>query len=384
MNNIFTISKLIIKKKLKILSDSEKDQLKQFNKDYPFSKNIDFEKITQKFTDYSKVDKNKAWESLLTKMEVHKTEKTKPIFLLSWFKYAAMIVLFIGLGYFYQQGYFTKQTTLIIPSEQITLELDSGEIKVIDDHNSTSILDTKGRIVGNQKGNKLIYTNDSEDELLVYNTVTVPYGKRLEIQLSDGTKVNINAGSSLRFPVKFLKGESRQVFLKGEAYFDVVKDTEHPFMVNADELNIKVLGTKFNLSSYPEDENIKAVLVEGSVVAYKNTDHHLSNEATHLKPNFGAILDKNSKLIQVKQMDVAASTAWMEGKLVLQEVEFKDMLKKLERQYNVVFINNNKSLESRYFTAKFDIEDIYQVVKSLSLSGNFTYKFNKNTIIINP
>ncbi|WP_372757930.1 FecR family protein [Mariniflexile sp.] len=384
MNNIFIISKLIIKKKLKILSDSEKDQLRQFNKDYPFSKNIDFEKITQKFTDYSKVDKNKAWESLLTKMEVHKTEKTKPIFLLSWFKYAAMIVLFIGLGYFYQQGYFTKRTTLIIPSEQITLQLDSGEIKVIDDQNSTSILDTKGRIVGNQKGDKLIYTSDSEEELLVYNTVTVPYGKRFEIQLSDGTRVNINAGSSLRFPVTFLKGESRQVFLKGEAFFDVAKDANHPFIVNADEINVRVLGTKFNISSYSEDENINTVLVEGAVVTYRTGDDYLSNSAARLKPNYKAAWHKNNKLIRVEKTDVEVHTAWLDGKLVLQEVVFNDILKKLERQYNVIFENNNKSLESRYFTAKFDVEDIYQVLESLSISGNFTYKFNKNIIIINP
>lgn len=385
MNDVFIISKLIIKKKLKVLKPSEKSRLKQLNQDYPFSKNIDFIKITTNLSEYSKINKDKAWVALSTKIDKGKRPKTKLRFLQSWFKYAAIFVLFLGLGYVvYQKAYFYGQKDLIIPEEQITLQLENGELMPINEKESTSIFNAQGRIVGNQSGRLLIYTNTLKTETLTYNTLTVPYGKRFEIQLSDGTKVTINAGSSLRYPVKFLKGQDRQVFLNGEAFFDVSADTEHPFIVNTEEINVRVLGTKFNISSYPEDKNINTVLVEGVVVAYKNTDDYLSKNAVELKPNHKASWHKQDKIMQVSQTDIEPYIAWMRGRLILHEVSFHDMLKKLERQYNVIFINNNQQLENRYFTAKFDVEDIHQVLQSLSVSGNFTYKFDQNKIIINP
>lgn len=384
MNDIFIISKLLIKKKLKVLTDFEKEQLKQFNEEYSFSKNINFDHVTQKISDYSNINKDKAWQSLAGKIKFEKKNKVIPLFKLAWFKYAAVLVLFFCLGYFYHQGYFSKQAKLEIPISQITLQLDNGVEKIIDEKESTALLNDKGLVIGTQKGKQLLYNNTTGTETLVYNTIKVPYGKRFELQLSDGTKVTVNAGSSLKYPVRFIEGEDRRVFLKGEAFFDVTKDEKHPFIVNANEINVRVLGTTFNMSSYPEDANISTVLVEGSVVAYEVGDHYLSNSAVQLKPNYKAAWHKNNKIIKVEKTDIETHIAWVEGRLVLHEVAFSDILKKLERQYNVVIINNNKKLESRFFTAKFDIENIYQVLESLSLSGNFSYKVNKNIININP
>ncbi|WP_445735976.1 FecR family protein [Mariniflexile sp.] len=384
MNDIFNISKLIIKKKLKLLNDSEKAQLKKFNRDYPFSEAIDFAKITQKISDYSTINKQKAWETILLKSEKNQKKRRVSKFKQSWFKYAAVLLVFLSLGYLYQQGYFSKQSILIIPSEQITLQIDNGTTKIINKDESTQLVDSNGKIVGNQVGKRLLYEKGLAEEELLYNTLTVPYGQRFEVQLSDGTSIMLNAGSSLKYPVNFIKGENRQVFLKGEAFFNVAKDATHPFIVNANEIDVRVLGTKFNISSYPEDENINTVLVEGSVSTYKNGDTYLSETATLLKPGYKAAWHKKNKVVEVGKTDIETHIAWMDGRLILYEVAFNDILKKLERQYNVTFINNNKSLEGRYFTAKFDIENIYQVVQSLSFSGNFTYKFNEDKIIINP
>ena len=315
---------------------------------------------------------------------IQKTQNPVKRLYKGWIKYAAIAFLFLGLGYFYQQGFFNEKLEPITDETQITLQLDNGTIKVINEDGSTKVVDTRGEVIGKQEGSQLSYDDNSNAETLAYNTLTVPYGKRFDVKLSDGTLVHLNAGTSLKYPVKFIKGLDRQVFLNGEAYFDVVKDTNHPFIVNADEINVRVLGTQFNMTSYPEDAHTNTVLVEGSVSIYKKDETYNKETTTVLQPGYIASLNKDHDIISINQADIAMHTAWMKGRLILNEVAFKDILKKLERQYNVTFINNYKALENRYFTAKFDIEDIQQVMTSFSNSASFSFIFNNNEIIINP
>ncbi len=359
-----------------------------------FSEYLHFYKKSRRIGLIENIDKDKAWNNILSQLEkplkrisIHKKEtfKVKYIKLASGIlKYAAVITLFLGIGYLYQNGYFTSVPAIIIPEDSITLQLENGNIEIIAEDGKTKVVDSKGNIVGTQNGNQLIYDNKIENEALVYNTLTVPYGKRFEIQLSDGTNVHLNAGTSLKYPVKFIKGKNRQVFLKGEAYFSVTKDVNHPFIVNADEINIRVLGTGFNVSSYPEDQHINTVLIEGAVSVYNKDDSYNPKTATILNPGFIASWEKGSNKTKVEKADTEIYTAWMKGSLILKEVAFNDILKKLERQYDVIFINNNQSLENRYFTARFDIEDIHLVMENLSQYASFSYEFNENQIIINP
>lgn len=320
---------------------------------------------------------------------INKEKRTYRLFKMKQFflKYAAVILICLTAGYGYINGYFTSVEKLNIPNENITLQLEGDSEKLIiklDELKKTFTF--KRNVSGTQIGNKLKLTfkNKEKKEQLVYSTLTVPYGKRFKVQLSDGTLVDLNAGSSLKYPVNFIKGENRRVFLKGEAFFNVTKDANHPFIVNANEIDVRVLGTKFNISSYPEDENINTVLIEGSVSTYKKGETYNSNIVTILKPGYKAAWHKKNNIMNVDKTNIEVHTAWLDGKLILHEIPFNDILKKLERQYNVTFVNNNEALEDRYFTAKFDVEDIYQVVESLSYSGNFTYKFDEDKIIINP
>jgi len=331
----------------------------------------------------------KAYNSQLTKTHLlnvinkDKAElrlaKRKSVFL----KYAALILVFFAIGYGYMQFFSVEKDMLVLPVENITLELDNGKTKTINENESTNLVDTDGNIIGVQSGERIEYLAKEKSEVLVYNTLKVPYGRKFEVQLSDGTSVNLNAGSSLKYPIHFIKGKNRQVFLNGEAFFKVEKDKEHPFIVNTNKINVRVLGTEFNISSYPEDKNINTVLVEGAVNVYETSEIYNKDEAVLLKPGYKATWDKEKNAFEVSQTNVETHLAWINGKLILQEVAFKAILKKLERQYNVKFINHNKALENRIFTAKFDNEDIIQVMESLSYSGNFTYQFNENNIIIN-
>lgn len=298
-------------------------------------------------------------------------------------KYAALALIFLSIGFGAIHIYFGNADTLVIPEESITLQLQDDLIKIINDDESAEVIDANGNIIGVQSGNQIVYHKKNENEALVYNTLAVPYGKRFEIQLSDGTKVKLNAGSTLRYPVNFAQGKERKVILNGEAFFNVAKDTKHPFIVHANEIDVRVLGTKFNMSSYPEDEHINTVLVEGAVSTYKTSDTYQPDKSIVLKPGDKAAWSKTNKTMEVSQTHIESHLAWIDGRLILYEIEFNAILKKLERQYNVVFVNNNKDLNNRFFTATFDVEDITQVMKSLSYSGNFSYAFEDNKIIIN-
>ena len=216
---------------------------------------------------------------------------------------------------------------------------------------------------------------------MVYNTLTVPYGKRFEIKLSDGTNVHLNAGTSLKYPVKFFKGENRQVFLNGEAFFDVTSDKNHPFIVNAESLNVEVFGTEFNVSAYPEDSTTDVVLVEGSVGLY-NENETLKDGVT-IVPGTKGSHEKKQNNISTEKVNIEIYTQWMQGGLVFRNSTFENISKKLERHYNVKIINNNEHLNKEVFNASFKQESIDIVLSYFSDSYNIEYTIQENTIYIN-
>lgn len=358
-----------------------------------FSNFLHVYKRSRRLKFIEKTDSNTAWNHMVEKLrrplDLKDTSQKKEVkvkrlkSIVNVFKYAAITILFVGIGYLYQNDYFQNKSEITKITNKITLELNNGKVKIIDEGGDSKVFDAKGNVVGEQKGTQMIYGEETEAEYLVYNTLTIPYGKRFEIKLSDGTKVHLNAGSSLKYPVSFIKGENRKVFLKGEAYFDVVKDAEHPFIVNADEMDVRVLGTRFNISSFPEDDNINTVLVEGSVSIYKEGESYTPETSTILKPGFMAAWQKKNKEVAIEKADIELATAWVDGRLIFRRTPFDDIIKKLERHYNVVIINNNKELGKQEFGASFDIETIEQVLESFNVNFEMEYTFQNNQIIIN-
>ncbi|WP_157207686.1 FecR family protein [Mariniflexile maritimum] len=337
------------------------------------------------------LDEDAAWNHIVSKLEhpirqnqaAKKTVfKSKYIKLVPTFsKYVAIAVFLLNVGYFYQNGYFASNKKVSIPSESITLQLENGTIKIINEDGTTQLLDAKGRIIGTQNGGQLTYNNDVEKETLVYNTLTVPYGKRFKIQLSDGTNVQLNAGTSLKYPVKFLKGEKRQVFLNGEAFFSVTKDAEHPFIVNSENLNVEVFGTEFNVSAYPEDSDTEVVLVEGSVGMYNN--FQTIKEATMLKPGTKGALNKENRSISTKKVNTQTYTSWMQGGLFFRNMPFKNIAKKIERQYNMKVVITNKQLEDETFNGNFNEEPIETILSYFNDSYNINYSIKNNIVYVN-
>ncbi|MCB0743094.1 MAG: FecR family protein, partial [Ignavibacteriae bacterium] len=297
-------------------------------------------------------------------------------------KYAAVLLILFTSSYFiyiYQAG--TKE--FVIPNNAITLELQDGTKKVIDEQGTQMILDNNGEVIGKQEGKQLTYHKSASQKELVYNTLTVPYGKTFELKLSDGTVAHLNAGSSMTYPVEFIDGKNREISITGEAYLNVAKDALHPFIVNTKGLNVRVLGTQFNVSAYPEDTVSEIVLVEGSVAMYEEKETYNSERATLLEPGFKGSFDKQKQSITKNKVITSSYTSWINGELVFRNMTFENILKKLERHYDVVILNNNKELSQKKFNANFGKEPIANVLEELNKYYGIKYQFkNGNQVVI--
>lgn len=301
-------------------------------------------------------------------------------------KYAALFVFAFGLGYFSfinDLGYGVEVKKIIPKADDIVLINEKGEKIVIkkDEYKNKSlvIIDSKNKVV--RKSNELIYDSNSPIEELLFHSLKVPYGKRFDIYLSDGTKVYLNSGTSLRYPVKFLKDKPREVFLDGEAFFDVTDSKMDMFIVNSNGIRVEVYGTKFNVRNYPEDYVSDVVLVKGSVGITNNQ----SDNIIKLSPGFRGSVNKENFLIETTKINTKLYTSWIDGEVIFRNESFNQIVKKLERLYNVTIINNHKTISNELFNANIDVENekIEDVLGYFNQIYNIEYQTFKNKIIIN-
>jgi len=329
------------------------------------------------------------WERLKT----NTIKDSKLRYLNTVLKIAAVFIGVVGCTYFFLFRNFTNDADQpLIKQEAITLELENGSVEKLAKSDHKQFKNSQGVIVGLQKAGQLDYTSDGESsdglddvgKSLEYHKLTVPYGKTFQLVLSDGTKAHLNAGTSLKYPVRFVKGKTREVFMEGEAFFDVHKNKEQPFIVNADDLGVKVLGTRFVVSSYPEDAFINTILLEGSVGLYKSSQKKDRQEYTMLEPGFMGAWSKEQGDISVKEVDTGIYTAWTKGRMVFSHMKFKDIIKKLARCYNVSITNSNTQLGEETFTATFDvkIESMEDILESFKRNYGFEYEVENNQIKI--
>ena len=206
----------------------------------------------------------------------------------------------------------------------------------------------------------------------VYNTVETPLGMRSSLTLPDGTKVWLNAGSSISYPVLFANN-FRQVNLIGEAYFEVKKDKKWPFVVNTKNMNVIVSGTSFNCNAYPENDQVQTVLVEGEVTLVNQS----ATELTTLNPGELAVFNNNNQRITKTKTDLSKYIAWKSGKLMFRDDKMNKVVEKLERWYNVEFEIEDREIANYVYTATFIDESLDQVLKMLSLSAPIRYSISE-------
>ncbi|WP_299671847.1 FecR family protein [uncultured Polaribacter sp.] len=298
------------------------------------------------------------------------------------FKYAAIFIGLLGGYYTYIQLSGGNETQLIIPEETITLQLDNGTTKILEEAGSQQIATASGQIVGTQEGNQLVYVNKgTATEKLVFNTLTVPYGKTMQVRLSDGTQVHVNAGTTLRYPQQFGK-DQRTVFLDGEAYFSVTKNAKAPFTVQTRGVAVAVLGTEFNVSAYADDAEISTVLVEGSVSLSAPKATKTFQNPILLQPNQMGLWNTQTQQIDVKEVAVDDYTSWRFGKVIFYKKTFAAILRVLERKYNVQIQNKYYALDDQRYKAIFENESIEEVLHTFTQSRLFSYTLQNNVIVI--
>ncbi|WP_321289956.1 FecR domain-containing protein [uncultured Sunxiuqinia sp.] len=197
----------------------------------------------------------------------------------------------------------------------------------------------------------------------------VPQGSKSELVLADGTKVKMNAGSRLEISPDF-SAKNRVIRLNGEAYFEVSSDPGHPFTVETEKFDVLVTGTKFNVSSYAEDQEISATLSEGKI---KLTT--ASKQVLHLKPGDKVSFDQKTMQAKLEKADITSELAWVNGEFIFKDIPFPDLVKRLERWYDVKLNYQSTELEAMTYSGKFkNQETIWQVLDALKLTSPIGYK----------
>lgn len=214
-------------------------------------------------------------------------------------------------------------------------------------------------------------------ESIVEVTKSTQWGQKLNITLADGSKVRLNAGSTLSYPDKFI-GDNRTVELMGEAFFDVAKNPEKPFIIKSGEVETTVLGTSFNVNTYPENDEIAVTVATGKVkVASQERE-------VFLLPNEQGVFDKSTKNISKQTVDISYALHWKDGILHFEDTALNQVLERLEKWYGVSFQLENKQIGDCHITATFNNQNLTEVMESIVYTKKgMKYQFvNDKTVLL--
>lgn len=305
--------------------------------------------------------------------------------------WAASILLFLSIGTF---GYIylgEKSSSYQFVSSEFhhqsndarLLLSDGAEINLTTYNSKLSLISDSELMLNNDTIIDLSQKEIKNDSKIQMNEVVIPFGKKSELLLADGTKVWLNAGSRFAFPTRFTD-KTRNVFLEGEAYFEVAENKLQPFIVNADRLDIKVLGTRFNVSAHTDDDKIETILLEGSVALSKATGFGLGRNNVILEPYQKGSFDKQKNDVSVSaEPNAEIYIAWTEGMFQFSKEDLQSVFTKLERFYNVEIEVSQNFLSSELISGKLDLkESIEDVMTALGDVAKIEYRIEENTIYI--
>lgn len=328
----------------------------------------------------------------LQKIKLHILQAKRKKQLNKSLKYAAILIVLLGIGLFY----FLPKLSIAPRSEVVKKETPSiinNEIEIGHNQAVLTLADGVEVALNKEKEYKqehfrsnsegLIYNQQASTnkEELKYNYLTVPRGGQFSIQLSDSTKVWLNSDSKLKYPVEFIRGQPRQIeLLYGEAYFEVSPSDQHHgdrFIVLVNDLEVKALGTAFNIKAYQDESNTYTTLAEGTVelanLAYKVT----------LEPYQQASTNPNSDKIAVKTLSSLNELLWRKGEFSFKRKSLKDIMKVLSRWYDMDVVFNSPELEKLEFTGvlgkELSIEEIMIIIRQ---TYPINYEINRKTLTI--
>lgn len=340
----------------------------------------EYDKIKQLYTASvpPKKEKNYNTESAWRKVYKQTVAKKRQHTLFYFIRYAAIIIIIITAG-----SYFFVKTPRITKSlkdfQQPTLLLDNG--KEIALAKKSFSLNQTDITISNDSNNQLSYISKSKQKQTPgkskNNHLFIPKGNTYELLLSDGTHVWLNSETEIIYPARFT-GNTREVILKGEAFFKVAKNKEKPFIVKTNAISIQVLGTTFNVSHYANEKNVSATLVEGSISVQTE-----KGPKQIITPSEQFIYNNTSGESNIRIVDTHLYTSWIEGKYIFKNAPLEEIITKLQRWYDFTVSYNDNSLKARRFSLTIERKTtLDQVLEIISLTSDVKLEKVKNNIII--
>lgn len=301
--------------------------------------------------------------------------------MLSVCKYAAMFVLGVSLVYVVARPEPEEKIVraeVIKPGRlQAELRLGTGVRLALNEHQGVYSLGNAGvEIVNDTVTGKVSYhvNKTGMEDSLVFNTLIVPKGGEYSLELPDGTVVWVNSESSLRFPEKFTSNR-REVFLEGEAYFEVKKDANRPFYVHTEAGKVRVLGTAFNVCAYSNDRFWQTTLVEGSVMINQEEKEVL------LKPNEQYQIDVRTGKAGLREVLPELYTSWRDGKFYFKAYTFEELVEKLERWYDFKMFYMNEEIKTRRFSGVVNkYQPLEEMFKFLQMTSDVQFNVKGNVV----
>lgn len=330
---------------------------------------------------YERVNKESAWEKVVCRGNIKLQHSPRR---LGWYRWVAAVMLpvMVAAGYFIremkrdslQQG---VEIASIEPGKsKAILRLGNNRVLEITKERETHVDVVEG-IAATNNSSGMIYPEQVATGKTEYNVLEIPRGGEYTVTLSDGTVVHLNSGSELRYPVAF-GAERREVFLSGEGYFEVVKDSVRPFFVNADKLKIRVYGTSFNVNTY-DLENIQTVLVEGKIgiqTMNMNTEYMV-------KPGQLALYNQEKGTMEILNVDVQLYVAWKDHEFMFDDESLEKIMNRLSLWYDVDVFFQTASLKQLHFTGHLGrYDDISHILDAISGVTQVKFSVKGRTIIV--
>lgn len=325
------------------------------------------------------VDTTRAWETFRVKNGLGRQRR-----MTTWIKYTAVIalpLLVAGVWLLFprggEQSIPVAQNTKIVKREASPVLEVVGGGKVILEKEKDKMIEAGQGVEVQQSSGMLVYSDSVVSEYVDTNVLRIPKGGEFKLQLADGTRVYLNSATDLRYPVAFT-GSERRVYLKGEAYFEVAKDAEHPFIVVTDDVQVRVYGTSFNVNTLGAD-GVRTVLVEGKV-GIRGQD---SDREYMLKPNELAFYGRNSRDMKIETVDPDLYTLWRKGIFVFERETLENIMNTLSLWYDMEVFFQSESAKKLHFSGHMKrYEQIEDILHAITDATGVVFTINDKTVCV--
>lgn len=378
------IGKLISKKLISELTPDEHQRVDEWLSDKENAElydSISLDKLEDRMTRYQNIDSSSAYNKFVERTNTRRIEPWRVVM-----KFAAIFIMLFSIGTaVYLISDMSNQqrehyTNKIEPgdSKAILVLADGTEVDLNKD--TETLIDEKNAKISNEDACLEYIANIAPSKEELYNTLKVPQGGEYKITLSDGTHVWLNAESQLKFPIVFI-GETREVELVGEAFFEVAHNASQPFIVKSNKQDIKVLGTAFNVSAYPDEEHTVTTLVSGSIKALFSNEQNQMMHKT-LTPEQQLVINNQNRTMQLREVDTYLYSSWKDGRFVFRDEELGDILQEMERWYGFDVVYGSEFIKHHHFSI--DIKkyaSFEKVVEILELTGLVDLEVNGKVVV---